>query len=164
MQAERADLEARKAKTHALAKAAAREQLKKRANAEKKKANAGARQERDPAILQLMANLKPAKRPRVDSWSAPRGRPGSAARQLRATAAPAASNIKAGLIKRAATLADPTRPPSRNALRLQAAQQAAAAAKQPAAAVGVTSVPLDGTANSFLSTTECQELAAAGEK
>ena len=161
MQAERADLEARKAKTHALAKAAAREQLKKRANAEKKKANAGAR---DPAILQLMANLKPAKRPRVDSWSAPRGRPGSAARQLRATAAPAASNIKAGLIKRAATLADPTRPPSRNALRLQAAQQAAAAAKQPAAAVGVTSVPLDGTANSFLSTTECQELAAAGEK
>ena len=170
-QAERADSEARKAKTHALAKAAAREQLKKRANAEKKRANAEARRLRDPcatvthpAILQLMANLKPAKRPRVDSWSAPRGRPGSAARQLRATAAPAASNIKAGLIKRAATLADPTRPPSRNALRLQAAQQAAAAAKQPAAAVGVTSVPLDGTANSFLSTTECQELAAAGEK
>ena len=197
-QAERADSEARKAKTHALAKAAAREQLKKRANAEKKRANAEARRLRDPcatvthpAILQLMANLNlPAKRPRVDSWSAPRGRPGSAARQLRATAALAASKILLRELKKRATMADPTRPPSCNALRLQAAQQAAAAAaKQPA--VGVTSVPLEGTAsfcpitaeeaerdgrrkgtrrhsffrqlqqNPFLSTTECQELAAA---
>ena len=49
----------------------------------------------------------------------------------------------AGSIKRAATLADPKRPPTGNAIRLQAA--AAAAAKQPAAAAaGVTSLPLEG--------------------